>query len=86
MSSLSKSALFYRRNKKAREKKKKYDTTYHKTPARRKYRSKLNIERRKRELKGDPRDLSHKKNGDLVLESKKANRSRQGANGKSTKK
>jgi len=86
MGSLSKSALYYRRNKRARDKKKKYDTTYHKTPARRKYRSKLNIERRRRGLKGDPRDLSHKKNGELVLENRKTNRSRQGADGKSSKK
>lgn len=88
MSSLSKSARYYRRNKKARDKKKAYDTAYHSTPERRKYRSKLNTERRRRKLKGDPRDLSHtKKGGDhVVLESKSANRGRQGANGKSTKK
>ena len=86
MPSLSKSARYYRRNKKARDKKDVYNTAYHKTPARRKYRANLNKARRKRGLKGDPRDLSHKKNGDLVLESKNSNRGRQGANGKSTKK
>ena len=73
MASLSKSARYYRRNKKARDAKKRYDTSYHKTPARRKYRSHLNAERRKRGLKGDPRDLSHKKDGSLVLESKNSN-------------
>jgi len=86
MSSLSKSALYYRKNKKARDKKKAYDTAYHSTPERRKYRTDLNRERRKRGLKGNPSDLSHKKNGKLVLESKSNNRGRQGADGKSTKK
>jgi hypothetical protein len=84
MASLSKSARFYRRNKKARDAKKKYDTAYHKTPARRKYRSKLNAERRKRGLKGSDKDLSHTKSGGLVLESKKANRGRNGHGGKSS--
>jgi len=86
MSSLSKSALYYRRNKKARDHKKKYDTEYHKTPARRKYRSKLGSERVKRKLKGNPKDLSHTKSGSLVLESRRKNRGRQGANGQTTKK
>jgi len=86
MASLSKSARYYRRNKKARDRKKIYDTKYHKTPKRRKYRSHLNTERRKRGLKGNPNDLSHKKNGDLILESRKSNRGRQGADGKSSKK
>jgi len=86
MASLSKSARFYRRSKKAREHKKKYDTAYHKTPSRRKYRSELGIERRKRGLRGNGKDLSHKKDGSLVLESRSKNRGRQGSNGKSTKK
>lgn len=84
---LSRSARYYRQNPEAREKKKNYDTAYHKTPARRKYRSKLWIERRKRGIAGKGGgDLSHKKNGQLVRESVKSNRARQGANGKSTKK
>jgi len=83
---LSKSAKFYRSNAKSRKKKQDYDTAYHKTPARKKYRAKLNRERRRRKLKGDSRDLSHKKDGSLVLESRKKNRARQGANNKSTKK
>jgi hypothetical protein len=86
MSSLSKSARYYRRNKKARDVKDKYNTKYHKAPARRKYRANLNKARRKRGLKGDPRDLSHKKDGTLVLEGKKSNRARNGADGKSSKK
>lgn len=86
--SLSRSARYYRNNPEAREKKKSYDTKYHKTPARRKYRSKLWIERRKRGIAGshNGKDLSHKKDGSLVQENSSANRARNGANGKSTKK
>ena len=84
MKGLSRSAIFYRRNKKARDKKLQYDLKYHSTPARRKYRAKLNTERRRRKMKGDPRDLSHTKDRRLVPESRERNRGRQGANGKST--
>lgn len=81
---LGRTARFYRSNPEAAAKKKKYDTAYHSTPARKKYRAYLNRERKKRGLKGDDRDLSHTKNNKLVLESKKKNRSRQGADNKST--
>ena len=81
---LSRTALFYRNNKKSRDKKKKYDTKYHSTPARRKYRSALGIARRKRGLKGDKRDLSHTKDGSLVLENRSKNRARNGAGNKSS--
>jgi hypothetical protein len=84
--SLSRSAKYYRKNKRAREAKAEYDTKYHATPERKKYRSALNKARKARKLKGDDRDLSHTKNGGLVLESKKTNRGRQGSNGGSTKK
>lgn len=83
---LSKSALYYRNNKASRDKKKAYDTEYHKTPARRKYRSRLMSERRKRGLIGKPGDLSHKKDGSLVVENRKTNRGRNGSDGSSTKK
>ncbi len=81
---LGRTARFYATHPKSRDKKKKYDTKYHSTPARKKYRAELNKARRKRKLKGDDRDLSHKKDGSVVLESKKRNRARQGANHKST--
>jgi len=84
MAKLSKSARYYRKNKAAREVKKKYDTKYHSTTARKKYRAKLNRERRRRRLKGNPKDLSHTKDGKLILESRRKNRARQGANKKST--
>lgn len=84
MARLSKSALYFRRNKAARDKKKEYDTKYHATEKRKKYRASLNRARRKRGLKGDPRDLSHTKSGKLVLESRKRNRARNGSNNKSS--
>lgn len=83
---LSKSARYYRNNPEARAKKKEYDTKYHSTTKRKKYRAALNKARKKRRLKGDPRDLSHTKDGRLVLENRSANRARQGSNKKSTKK
>ena len=86
MAKLSKTALFYRKNKKSRDAKKKYDTAYHATPERKKYRADLNRERRRRGLKGSDKDLSHTKDGKLVLEDKSKNRGRQGADGSSTKK
>jgi len=81
---LSRTARFYRKNKESRDKKKTYDTEYHATSERKKYRARLNRIRRKRGLKGDNRDLSHTKDGRLVLESRKRNRARQGSNNKST--
>lgn len=83
---LSRSARYYRKSKKSREKKKEYDTAYHATPERKKYRAALNKVRRQRKLKGDKRDLSHTKSNGLVLEDKSANRARNGSNNKSTKK
>ena len=84
---LSKSAKYYRSHPKARAVKDAYNTEYHKTPARRKYRSRLWIERRKRGIAGKGGDdLSHTKSGNLVQESAKTNRARNGSDGKSTKK
>ena len=75
---LGKTARYYKANPEAREKKKEYDTKYHATPSRIKYRSALNKARRARKLKNNPKDLSHTKEGTLVLESKKRNRARNG--------
>lgn len=86
MPTLSRTALYYRRNRKARKKKQSYDKAYNSKPDQIKYRTELNRERRKRKLKGNPKDLSHTKTGKMVLESKRANRARQGADGNSTKK
>lgn len=59
---LSKSAIYYRKNKQSRDKKKAYDTKYNKKTigeriARNKARKKLGLK------VGDPRDASHTKNG-----------------------
>jgi len=84
----SRSAIYYQNNPTARGKKKKYDTEYHKTPMRRRYRSELNQENKKRGTygNGDGKDLSHTKKGGMVLERARINRARNGANGKGTKK
>ena len=86
MAKLGKTALFYRKNKNSRDKKKAYDSTYHATPERKKYRARLNRERRRRKLKGNDKDLSHTSDNRLVLEDKSKNRARQGSDGSSTKK
>ena len=87
MAANSKTAKYYAKNPKARAKKKKYDTAYHKTSTRKKHRAELNAARRQRGIYGKGGgDLSHTKKGTLVRESASKNRARQGANGKSTKK
>ena len=85
---LSKSARYYRKNKKAREKKKSYDTTYHKSASRRKYRSELNKENRRRGTygNGDGKDVSHTRRGGMTMESMSKNRARQGAGGRRKRK
>lgn len=87
MAARSKSARYYASNPEARRKKSRYDTKYGKSAKRRKYRSELNRERRKRGIYGKGGgDLSHTKRGTLVRESASKNRARNGAGGKSTKK
>lgn len=87
MAAKSRSARYYESNPKAKAKKKKYDTKYHSTTERKKYRSELNAARKKRKIygKGGP-DMSHTRSGKLVRESASKNRARNGSNGKSTKK
>ena len=67
-----------------------YDKDYQATPSRVKYREELNKEAHQRGVYGKRAskglDLSHKKDGSLVLEKAKVNRARQGSNGRSTKK
>ena len=74
----SKSAKYYAKNKKARDKKKAYDTEYHSSSARKKYRSKLNKANRKAKTYGnkDGKDMSHTKKGKLVKERQSKNRAR----------
>lgn len=80
----SRSAKYLRKNKAVRDKKKAYDTEYHSTKKRKKYRAKLNKITRKKSIPG--KDVSHTKSGKLVREKRSTNRARNGKNGKSTKK
>lgn len=63
---------------KASAKKKAYDTKYHSTPARKKYRAELNRANRKAGTygNGDKKDMSHTKKGKLVKEAQSKNRAR----------
>lgn len=72
----SKSAEYYAANPEARARKAKYDTAYHSTPARKKYRKKLARERRARGVMGKGgKDVSHTRGG-TTMESPKKNRAR----------
>ena len=64
-----------------------YVKKYHQTPARKKYRAKLNKANRDAGTygNGDGKDMSHTKSGKFKLEISRLNRARNGQNGKSTK-
>ena len=70
-------AKFYRKNKKSRLKHRRDELKRGKSPAKRAYRSKLSIARRKANP-GPQKDMSHK-GGKLVPESRKTNRARGGS-------
>ena len=71
------SAQYYRDNPEAREKKAEYDTKYHDTPARKKYRAKNSRIRRDLGIMGKGgKDVSHKKDGSTTLENASTNRAR----------
>jgi hypothetical protein len=72
-----KTAKFYRKNKKSREKHRRDNTKINSTPAKREYRRNLMKIRRERGTKSQT-DLSHK-NGKIVEENRKTNRGRGGA-------
>lgn len=74
----SKSAKFYQKNKKARDKKKSYDKKYHSSKSRKKYRAELQRINRKKGNHGnlDSKDESHKSNGKTFLEDFSKNRAR----------
>ena len=90
MKGKSKSAIYFQKNADARKKKNAYNTAYHATPERKKYRVRLNKANRDAgtygKMKEMGKDRSHTKDGKLVLESSKTNRSRNGKDGSSTKK
>jgi len=82
----SKSAKYYAANPEARKKKAAYDTKYHGTPARKKYRRILAQKNRDEGNKvGDGQDVSHRQGGGTTSESRSANRARKGAGGKAKK-
>ena len=61
----------------AKERKRKYETQYESTPARKKYRRELERERRKRGVAGKGgKDMSHTKTGTIVPEDPHTNRAR----------
>lgn len=88
MKGKSKSAIYFQKNADARKKKNAYNTAYHATPERKKYRVRLNKANRKAGTygNGDGKDMSHTKSGKLVKESQSANRARNGKDGSSSKK
>jgi hypothetical protein len=65
-----------------------YDKKYASTDKQKKYRAELNQANRKAGTygNGDGKDMSHKKDGKMSLESQSSNRARNGRNGKSSKK
>jgi len=71
-----------------RKKKIAYDKAYSATDERKKYRAALNKANKKAGTygNGDGKDMSHTKAGKLTRELQKANRARNGQNGKSSKK
>jgi hypothetical protein len=73
-----------RMSKKARDNKKKYDTAYHATPERKKYRAKLNKANNESPNKKS-QDKSHTKSGKIVNEKRSSNRRRNGKKGSSKK-
>lgn len=81
----SESAKYFAKNEDARKKKNKYNTEYHATTERKKYRAELN-RANKENPNRDAQDKSHTKDGRIVNENKSRNRARNGKNGKSTKK
>ena len=74
-----KTARYYRRKPAAAAKKNAYMRAYNKSPARRRYRAKLNRERRDRGVYGKGgSDMSHDSKGKLAPQSVKANRANNG--------
>jgi len=86
----SKSAKYFQTHPEARKKKNEYNTEYHSTEERKSYRAGLNKANRDAGTYGKmsamKKDRSHTKSGKLVLESSSKNRSRNGKDGKSSKK
>ena len=83
----SKSAKYYAANPKAAAKKAAYQRKLNKKPSVKNASEERWTERRKRKIDGKGgKDLSHTKDGRMVLESPSKNRARNGAGGRPTKK
>lgn len=83
------SARYYRENPEARRKKALADKKINLRAEQRKKRAELKRARKRAKDRGanlEGKDMSHTKDGRIVVEDESANRARQGANGKSTKK
>jgi hypothetical protein len=76
----SRSAKYYASNPEAKKKKNDYNSEYHASPERKKYRAKLNKANRNAGTygNGDGKDMSHTKSGKLVKERQSVNRARNG--------
>ena len=72
------SKYYYDKNPESKAKKNAYNTEYHKTPTRRKYRAALNKRNKKAGTygNGDGKDWSHTKGGRTVKEGASKNRAR----------
>lgn len=72
----SATAKYYQNNPEAREKKKEYDTEYHSTPARKKYRSVLQAINRKNGTHAnlDNRDVAHISKTKTISQAQSKNR------------
>jgi|TARA_R110000868_G_scaffold5681_6_gene33641 hypothetical protein len=83
----SKSATYFQNNPEAKAKKDKYNTEYHKSPERKKYRANLNKANRDSGTYGnkDGKDMSHDTKGKTSKESQSTNRARNGKGNKSSK-
>ena len=88
MKGKSASAIYFQNNPEARKKKNEYNTKYHSSPERKRYRVRLNKANREAGTygNGDGKDMSHTKSGKLVKESQSTNRARNGKDGSTTKK
>lgn len=83
----SKSARYYASNPKAAAKKAAYQRKLNKKPSVKKASEERWTERRRKGIAGKGgKDLSHTRDGRMVLESPRKNRARNGHNGRSTKK
>jgi hypothetical protein len=87
MAGRSRTSRYYASNPEARRKRNAYQRKYNKKPSVKDASEERWAERRRRGIAGKGgKDLSHTKDGKMVLESPKRNRARNGSNGKSTKK